>query len=1098
MSSTPRGVVLVRPPAQPVVVPTLDAAQRSVVDHPGGPLLVLAGPGTGKTTTLVEAIVDRIENRGADPASVLALTFSRRAAESLRDRVTARLGRTVATPMASTFHSFAYGLVRRFTPAELYVAPLQLLTAPQADVMIRELLDLHGRDLPWPPGLAVAARTRGFAAEVAAVIARAREKGADHDQLLALGTRHEIPELVAAGIFLRHYLDNLDDHGATDYPDLVRRAVIEAHEHRSVLRREFTHVFVDEYQDTDPGQVALLQALAGDGGNLVAVGDPHQSIYGFRGAEVRGILDFPTTFPQRDGSRAPVVVLDTTRRFGAEIARAATRISARLPLVGSIDEATAQVFAHPHVEAASPAGSVEVLTFDNERSEAERIADLLRRAHLEDGVDWSDMAVLVRSGRSTLPVLRRLLVAAGVPVEVAGDEIPLADEPGVGPLIDALGVVVGIASRAEQSGTEQSSEEQPGAGLPGAGLPSAEVAEALLASPLGGMQAISLRALGRALRQREVNAAVAAQRPARGSGELVAEALVRPELFDGLDEAVVGRARALAELLAATAVDLAGRASVERLLWRLWSGTDWGARLRRTVLAGGAGARRAHRDLDAVVALFDMASRAEASRGFTSAANFLTEVRAQQIPADTLVDTGVRGSAVRLLTAHRAKGLEWPVVVVAHAQEGSWPDLRRRATLLGADRITADAYGHLVLTQDLGAASLLAEERRLFYVACTRASERLVVTAVSAPTEDGEQASRFLAELLDGELPEHRTGRPPRALTLSAVVAELRRTVADPQVDEPLRSAAARRLAQLAEAEHEGRALVPAADPRRWWATSGRTDNDTPVRAPDEPMRLSASMVTSIAECPARWFLEHEAGGATFSGQAAGFGNLVHKIAEHVAGGELADAGTDELMELVDAVWDRLPFRTPWSREKERVEARRAIERFLAHHRDPAARQVLATEAPFRIGATLPDGTEVVLRGFADRLELDAQGRVVVVDLKTGKYAPTDKSLSEHPQLGIYQLAVEREAFADQAGPGARSGGAELWQLRKSTHDRPKVQVQAPHAPDEEGWLLSERQLAATVDVVRREQFDATPGNHCTFCPFSGLCPAQTTSGVIR
>ena len=87
-----------------------------MVDHPGGPLLVLAGPGTGKTTTLVEAIVDRIENRGASPESVLALTFSRKAAEQLRDRVAARLGRTTSTGLCSTFHSFAYGLIRQYSP----------------------------------------------------------------------------------------------------------------------------------------------------------------------------------------------------------------------------------------------------------------------------------------------------------------------------------------------------------------------------------------------------------------------------------------------------------------------------------------------------------------------------------------------------------------------------------------------------------------------------------------------------------------------------------------------------------------------------------------------------------------------------------------------------------------------------------------------------------------------------------------------------------------------------------------------------------------------------------------------------------------------
>lgn len=1072
-------------------VPTLDPDQRSVVEHPGGPLLVLAGPGTGKTTTLVEAIVERIEQRGVDPSSVLALTFSRKAAEQLRDRVTARLGRTVASPVSSTFHSFAYQLVRRFTPAELYTAPLRLLNAPQADVMIRELLEIHRGALPWPPGLSAAVNTRGFAREVAGVISRAREKGADHEQLLAIGRAEQIPEFEAAGVFLAHFLDNLDDHGATDYPDLVRRAVIEAETHRAELREQFSHVFVDEYQDTDPGQVALLQALAGDGGNLVAVGDPHQSIYGFRGAEVRGILDFPTEFPTDRGSRADVVVLGTTRRFGEQILTAATRISAGLPWEGGIPLEVAQRFGSPRVEPGTPPGRVEVRTFDTERAEAEHIADLLRRAHLEDGVAWSDMAVLVRSGRATLPVLRRLLSGAGVPVEVAADEIPLSEEQGVAPLFDALGVVIGAAA------------EDPI-------VPSPEIAQHLLTSPLCGIQAVELRGLGRALRQREVAAAIAEHRSPATSAELLAHALVHPDDFEGIDQELSARARALADLIAATAARMLDGATVEDLLWQLWSATEWGARLRAQVLRGGVSARRAHRDLDAICALFDMAAKAEDQRGRTSAANFLVEVRSQQIPGDSLADKGVRGDSVRLLTAHRSKGLEWPLVVVAHVQDGGWPDVRTRATLLGADRLGADEYGHLILTPQISTSAMLAEERRLFYVACTRARERLVVTAVSSASEDGDQASRFLDELMglapDDSDPEsrpvrlpvpHTIGRPRRPLTLAGLVAELRRTVADPATPQALAEAAARRLKALSQQEADGRPLVPAADPEHWWGTHERSHSATPVRPADQPVRLSASTVTAIADCPAKWFLEREAGGATFSNQAAAFGNVIHKLAEHVAGGDLAEAEVDDLMVLVDEVWDQLPFRTPWSREKEREEARAAIERFLAQHRSPGGREVRGTEGEFKLSSTLPDGSEVIVRGFADRVEIDADGLVHVVDLKTSKKSPTGKEVAEHPQLGIYQYAVNNGAFAHVVGPHARAGGAELWQLRDSKEARPRIQAQAEQKPDEDGWLLAERQMAETVAVIRAEEFAAKPGAHCRYCPFQSMCPATTSAGVI-
>src|SRR6195952_4297294 len=262
---------LVRQRTGAVEAPALDDSQRAVVDHPGGPLLVLAGPGTGKTTTMVEAIVDRIENRGAAPDSVLALTFSRKAAEQLRDRVTARLGRTTSTTMCSTFHSFAYGLVRRYSPPELYAGPLRLLSAPEQDVVLRELLAETPESVAWPASLRRASQTRGFAHEAPAVLGRAREKGLDGEALQRLGREHDLPEFVAAGWFLEQYLQNLDAQGATDYADLIRRAVIEAELHGAELRSQFAHVFVDEYQDTDPGQVRLLQALAGGGRDLTVV-----------------------------------------------------------------------------------------------------------------------------------------------------------------------------------------------------------------------------------------------------------------------------------------------------------------------------------------------------------------------------------------------------------------------------------------------------------------------------------------------------------------------------------------------------------------------------------------------------------------------------------------------------------------------------------------------------------------------------------------------------------------------------------------------------------------------------------------------------------
>ncbi len=1072
---------LVHPPAGRTAAPALDSFQQSVVDHEAGPLLVLAGPGTGKTTTLVEAIVDRIERRGVAPDSVLALTFSRKAAEQLRDRVTARIGRTMSTALSSTFHSFAYGLIRAHGPKGLYDEPLRLLSAPEQDVELQHLLTHEPESIRWP-GFNRAVGTRGFAREVQAVLARAREKSMEPEDLVELGRAEGQPAWTSAGLFMEQYLNILDSKSAIDYPELVHRAVAlaETPEVRERLRRQYSWVFVDEYQDTDPSQVRLLQALAGDGRNLVVVGDPDQSIYGFRGAEVRGILDFPEQFRTRGGRRAETVALRVTRRFGPVLLEASRSVAGAIPTKGAIDAELFRAFRNPEpTRTPFGPGRVEVRTFDTARAETEHVADLLRRAHLEDGVPWSQMAVLVRSGRTSIPSLRRSLAAAGVPVEVASDDTPLVDEPAVRALLDALRAVLNLDNE------DRSHPDH---------ITTARV-ESLLGSPLASLDATEVRALARLLRAREKAAATAEDRPPRPSPDLLREALLDPEVLEGLSGRPVGKLSRVGKLLRRARAELDDGATAEEVLWTLWSGTRWPDRLRAMVDEGGGAARMAHRDLDALCALFEVAARTEEQRGHTSVANFFDTITAQRIPADTLAEEGVRGDAVRLLTAHRSKGLEWRFVVVAQVQEGAWPDLRRRTSLLQADRIGADGILPPTTT-----ATLLAEERRLFYVACTRASERLLVTAVESPEEDGDQPSRFLEELAVERVTVK--GRPARPLSLAGLVAELRRTASDPDATPALRSAAARRLARLAVATAGSRPLAPQADPAHWWGTRGRSLADQPLRRADEPVTLSASALEGILACPAKWFLEREAGGARPSTAAQGFGLVVHALADRIGKGELAD--TDDLMSYVDRVWGQLTFRTPWSRSREREEVQAALARFVAWHSRPGARTVVATEQHLSAEVKLPDGQRVRLNGYADRLELDEAGRVVVIDLKTSKYPPADKDLPGNAQLGLYQYAVANGAVdellaehPERPAGEVEPGGAELIQLRREVKGGAKVQSQAPQEPDEDGHLPVEKQLMEAVRVVRGEEFPARAGGHCDHCSFHAICPVKGAGTVL-
>ncbi|WP_435885858.1 ATP-dependent helicase [Streptomyces erythrochromogenes] len=1177
--------------------PVLDAAQRAVVDHPGGPLLVLAGPGTGKTTTLVEAVAARVE-AGTDPSRILILTFSRKAAVELRDRAALRLGGARA-PQATTFHSFCYGLVRAHQDTDLFADPLRLLSGPEQDVMVRTLLEGQRRirSIRWPDDLRAALTTRGFADEVRAVLARARELGLGPTALADFADRIGRPDWKAAAAFLSEYLDVLDIQGTLDYAELLHRAVLLA-ERTPSLASAYDAIFVDEYQDTDASQLRLLRSLAGRGGTLVAFGDPDQSIYAFRGADINNVLDFESAFPG-----AQVRALTVGRRSGAALLEATRLLTTRMPLPRL---PAAAVREHRALRATREGGRVEVFTYPTAGAELDNIADILRRAHLEDGVPWQDMAVLVRAGGRTLPAMRRALIAAGVPVETDGTDTPLRHEPAVAPLLTALRLTAtptaappsnpgpqpdhaagpdgppapgGPGERAGAAGpipasaprtalavgeavpatapsdgspaaavpapaAEAVDEDGPGAErrhadtAPAAGLvpPAAGASDAaahaadgsgaypgegdagtggrpggaadlgtgsgaghgesadpaggveaalmLLASPLGGMDAADLRRLGRALRDEERAAGVKVPAP---SDVLLARALEEPERLTAHDPAYARGAQRLGLLLRKARELLEGGGTAEEALWILWDGTPWPDRLERQARRGGPAGRNADRDLDAVCALFDTAARAEERTGGSGALNFLEQLEAEDIAADTLTARTTRPDAVRLMTAHRSKGLEWSLVVVAGVQEGLWPDLRRRGSLLEADRIGRDG-----LAEPLTPGALLAEERRLFYVAATRARDRLVVTAVKAPAEDGDQPSRLLSEL--GVTPKDVTGRPRRPLAVPALVAELRATTVDPDASPALRDAAARRLARLAAlTDDEDRPLVPAAHPQRWWGLYEPTRSTVPLRDRDRPVALSGSALDQLANtCSLQWFLGREVKADAPSTAAQGFGNVVHVLADEVASGR-TPADLAVLMERLDTVWDALAFDAPWKSAQEKENARAALERFLRWHTtDRGGRAAVATEHEFDV--TLEAGDVAVrVRGSMDRVEADPQGRAYVVDFKTGKSAPTKDEVARHPQLAVYQLAV-REGAVDEVFDGVRPapGGAELVQLRQGAAQRdggetvPKVQAQQPLDGEWVGDLL-----ATAAGRVLDERFAPAAGRHCDHCSFRSSCSAR-------
>lgn len=1017
---------------------------------PGGPLLVLGGPGTGKTTLVADAMARRVA-RGLPPALVLA--GSRQAASELRDRVVLAAGRATLQPAIMTVHALCLSLLRRYGDPE-DAAP-RLLTAPEQEFRIRELLAGWGVDR-WPAGLAQAAATGTFARQVRAVLARARMLGLDPDDVAAFGAAAGEPAWQVLGEFAAEYLTVLDLEGVLDYAELVHRAriLLARPEVADAVHAQFAAVYVDELAELDPAELALVRALAPVDGTVVGLADPDTAIYRFRGADPRAVAEFRRLFAA-PGAEVPVAVLERSHRVGAAGLAACGRLARRL----GAPQVEAEVVAR--YRSPAPAGRdtrVDAWTFASEADQAARIASELRAAHLDDGLAWGDMAVLVRSGRRQMPPLARALVDAGIPVEVAGDEIGLADELAVRPLLVAL-EVAGRGGRCDP-----------------------DEAARLLSSGWGGLDAVALRLAGRALR---------AGRPGVTGADAVAATLAgEAGLPEDVPEAA-GPALAVLEsrarLLAGAAALVAAGRRPDEVLWHLWQGVDWGERLRTAALRGGDPARRAHRDLDAVVALFQLAGASLAPGGQAGVRAFLAEVAEQQIPADVQREGAVRGRGVRLLTAHRAKGREWSLVVVAGAQEGTWPDVRRRGSIFDPERLGPAGLGAGTQTRDL-----VATERRLFLLACSRARDRLLVTAVAGTEGEADQPSRFVAELGVDVLEVEP--RPTRLHTLRALVTSLRRASVDPEASLELREAAAVRLARLADAiDDEGRCLVADADPARWW---GLRTPSSPAEAPAEgPFDLTPSQLGSLLACPRKYFLEREARADPPRGSGAVLGTVIHLLAEHaVAEGLTLEQATARL----DEVWQEIPFAAAWLSESERVEATNAVGRLIAWQEAHDGAEVIGAEVPFTLEVAV-DGHTVRVRGSVDRLERTGEGALRVVDFKSSRRAPSRADVEAHEQLGLYQLAAEAGAFAGVAPGASGSAGGVLVFLRDGD-ELPKVMGQPslrerPHLgddPEEQRYpTWVHHRLAVACRRLASGRWDAAPGGHCQYCPFAGSCPAR-------
>lgn len=742
-----------------------------------------------------------------------------------------------------------------------------------------------------------------------------------------------------------------------------------------------------------------------------------------------------------------------------------------------------------------PAG---VAIVDSERTQRDVLADFVRRRHLDDGVAWKDIACIVRSSGDLGPV-RRTLLAAGVPVHINPTDVVLSEQRLVAAILLAIQAL-----------------ENP--------LPNKELEE-LLTGPIGGADPVGLRRLIRALRRWNPEA--------RGM-DMLREILEAETIEESLLEVLNNYERSTLEriigILSSGREVLNQGGSPEEVLWAIWSKTELANRLRNSSLRGGATGSQADRDLDAMMSLFDAAGDYSERRPGADLAAFIDHITEQVLP------TGVRDrrtavpDAVSILTAHGAVGREFDTVAVVGAQEGAWPALGETGTIF--------AQEELIDLVDLGIdpnipvnniADRLQEERRLFHVATTRHTARMLLVAVDNP--DGDEVaepSRFIDEFANRpgnhrNIPEQlqRLARqetfrkqllaremglePPATvelqesdneidplqvsvLSVSSFIAQMRTVVGDSEATESARAQAARQLARLAEAG------VPGADPEQWWATQTVAEE----RPLNNKPRLSPSRIEALLKCPLNAMLKDTADNNCDKYHLVR-GNLAHAYMEALG------RGADEELarrETVDA-FEKIQTSPTWKRAQERDEFEQLLVRTNQWIQE--TREVLElVDVEVRVDVESEPGVRIT--GYMDRLERaigegGEQGGLRVIDLKTGSSKPSDEETSAHPQLMAYQLVLAHGELQQEGGmakvvtssQGEERDGATL--VYPGT-DTKKIGTADQARKEDDELAEFAALLPPLLDELAGPRVTARISPECDRCPLKPICPVQAEGKV--
>lgn len=968
----------------------MTVAQREAATYLDGPLRIVAGAGTGKTTVISARFAHLVDARGVAPERILALTFSRKAAEEMRARIVSELSRGYRRLWVQTFHSFCLRALGE--EAARGGAPMpRVLGEIERRALTARLVAADERPRRHYHGERGAQR---LVADAMTLISRAKDHLITPGRFAEFAAARDSARLDDLGDVYRRYQEALLGAAAVDFAEIGYRFVLRLREDGSLRARwagRFDHIIVDEFQDTNEGQYQLLRLLAPPGGTvgLCVVGDPDQSIYAFRGAS-RGYMDRLGA----DYLSLRTIPLPENHRSQPRILAAANALIANNP-TGSGDGVRVPLRAAGAVDGPP----VSVAEFATGEDEARHVASAIARGVREGRFRARDCAILCRSVKASGSALAAALAARGIPYQVGG--LTAADYETIEDLLAALHTV--------------------------AGAPGWPDLRRLLAR----------RADGATLQAFEGWLRAAGATDNAGPADLAALA------GEPLDAMVYRALLATGHL-----TDAPTPAQVE---------------LTRGLLAEAAGA-------GPDIALPGFIAHLAESYGETE----------DEPPG--------QGPGVTLLTAHAAKGLEWPVVFVVGLAEGHFPLPMRLDRTFDLDELArwhSEGGDFRPLAEAEREVLYREEERRLAYVALTRARRELHLTWARSYGDESRPAAPFVSEVLsaraDGEtsiVSGKEAAEPETPGDLARDLYAAMMAALDTPADAP---DAAARLGDILSGVWAARRL-PGAVPLRRRALPAPNTADT-------TLTLSFSQLETYAACPRQYLyasvirLKRDV-----DAPHATFGSAVHDALLRLNTAWLergTPPGDGEIAEAVDLAFGdrRVRFAVPGLPEQARARALAQLGRYYAAERLTGRRPVAVEHAfDYRHGAH-------TIRGVIDCVLLDASGAHELVDYKTGRGDDLDPATSL--QLHIY------ERYWSQLHPGAPVRVA--YHLLRHPDDRGRAY--APVWCDKQA--LRHTHTAATraalharfeglVGGILGNCFDARDGvesGTCERCPYGFICP---------